>query len=89
MINNLKLYRANIRAHLGNPRPRRIDLPVQLIVSTGDRAVRPVVNAEAGHWVSDLTRTEISARHWSPISHPADLARHTAEFAARVGQRTS
>ncbi|WP_051023254.1 alpha/beta fold hydrolase [Nocardia pneumoniae] len=85
MINNLKLYRANIRAHLRHPRPRPIQVPVQLIVATGDRAVRPVVNAEADRWVSNLTRAEISARHWSPISHPAELARHTAAFVDRVG----
>lgn len=85
MINNLKLYRANIRTHLRHPRPRPIEVPVQLIVATGDRAVRPVVNAEAGRWVPNLTRAEISARHWSPISHPAELARHTAAFVDRIG----
>ncbi|WP_327111226.1 alpha/beta fold hydrolase [Nocardia sp. NBC_01730] len=85
MINNLKLYRANIRTHLRNPRPRRIDVPVQVIVSTGDRAVRPVVNAAADRWVANLTRSEIPARHWSPISHPADLARRTAAFVDRIG----
>ncbi|MGK8488159.1 alpha/beta fold hydrolase [Nocardia asiatica] len=84
MINSLKLYRANIRSHLRHPRPRPIEVPVQLIVATGDRAVRPVVNAEADRWVPRLTRVEIPARHWSPISHPAELARHTAAFLARV-----
>ncbi|MGV9818953.1 alpha/beta fold hydrolase [Nocardia xishanensis] len=84
MINNLKLYRANIRAHLRNPRPRPVSVPVQLIVSTGDRAVRPVVHAEADRWVADLTRSEIAARHWSPISHPEALAARTAEFVDRV-----
>ncbi|MBF6213686.1 alpha/beta fold hydrolase [Nocardia puris] len=83
MINNLKLYRANIRARLGRPHPRPVDVPVQLIVSTGDRAVRPVVHAEADRWVADLTRTEIPARHWSPFTHPAELADRTAEFATR------
>ncbi|MBF6223658.1 alpha/beta fold hydrolase [Nocardia abscessus] len=84
MINSLKLYRANIRSHLRDPRPRRIEVPVQLIVATGDRAVRPVVNAEADRWVPRLSRVEIPARHWSPISHPAELARHTAAFVARI-----
>ncbi|MGY2087946.1 alpha/beta fold hydrolase [Nocardia gipuzkoensis] len=84
MINSLKLYRANIRSHLRHPRPRRIEVPVQLIVATGDRAVRPVVNAEADRWVPHLSRVEIPARHWSPISHPAELARHTAAFVARI-----
>ncbi|GAA5046494.1 alpha/beta fold hydrolase [Nocardia callitridis] len=85
MINNLKLYRANIRGRLRRPRPRTVEVPVQLIVASGDRAVRPVVHAEADRWVSDLTRTGIRAGHWSPISHPADLARLTAEFVDRIG----
>lgn len=83
MINGLELYRANIRPRLGNPRPRPIDVPVQVIVATGDRAVRPVVHLEADNWVRDLTMRQIPARHWSPLSHPADLARLTAEFVAR------
>ncbi|ONM49079.1 alpha/beta fold hydrolase [Nocardia donostiensis] len=84
MINGLALYRANIRPRMRRPRPRPIEVPVQLIVSTGDRAVRPLVYAEADRWVRDLTRREIAARHWSPFSHAADLARFTAEFADRV-----
>ncbi|UAK33971.1 alpha/beta fold hydrolase [Nocardia asteroides] len=84
MINSLKLYRANIWPHLRHPRPRPIEVPVQLIVATGDRAVRPVANAEADRWVRRLTRVEIPARHWSPISHPAELARRTAAFIDRI-----
>ncbi|RJO77005.1 alpha/beta fold hydrolase [Nocardia panacis] len=83
MVNNLKLYRANIRSHLQHPNPRPVEVPVQVIVSTGDPAVRPVVHAEADRWVSDLTTSELAARHWSPLSHPADLAERTAEFAIK------
>lgn len=87
MLNGLALYRANIGARLRRPRPRRVELPVRLIVSTGDRAVRPVVNDEAPHWVADLTRTEIAAGHWSPISHSVELAQLTADFIAEIARR--
>ncbi|WP_051027701.1 alpha/beta fold hydrolase [Nocardia higoensis] len=80
MLNNLKLYRANIRPRMRDPHPRPIEVPVQLLVASGDRAVRPVVNAEAPRWVRDLTTTSFDARHWSPISHPDEVARHFATF---------
>ncbi|HLS78545.1 MAG TPA: alpha/beta fold hydrolase [Nocardia sp.] len=87
MLNNLKLYRANIRPRMRDPRPRPIEVPVQLLVASGDRAVRPVVNAEASRWVADLTTTSFDARHWSPISHPQDVASHFAAFVtAREGR---
>ncbi|MBF6070033.1 alpha/beta fold hydrolase [Nocardia farcinica] len=93
MINNLKLYRANIRARLRHPRPRPVEVPVQVLIATGDRAVRPVVHEEAERWVRDLTRTEIRARHWSPLSHPDEVAGRTADYieaiTARAGTGTA
>ncbi|WP_040787724.1 alpha/beta fold hydrolase [Nocardia paucivorans] len=87
MVNGLELYRANIHSHLRHPRPRPIEVPVQVIVATGDRAVRPVVHAEAGNWVRDLTIREIDARHWSPFTHVVDLVVLTAEFIDRFDSR--
>ncbi|WP_040839430.1 alpha/beta fold hydrolase [Nocardia brevicatena] len=87
MVNGLELYRANIHSHLRHPRPRPIEVPVQVVIATGDRAVRPVVHAEAGDWVRDLTVRTIGARHWSPFTHPGDLAGLTAEFIDRVDGR--
>jgi len=86
MLDGLRLYRANIRARIGNPRPRPIDIPVQLIIATADRAVRPLVHAEAENWVGNLARREISAGHWSPFSHPSELARLTTEFVEQIGR---
>jgi pimeloyl-ACP methyl ester carboxylesterase len=84
MINGLKLYRANIRPKLGSPAPRRTDVPVQLILGRRDKAVRPVGYEDIEEWVGDLRRREIPSGHWSPISHPADLARLTTEFVTSV-----
>ncbi|MBF6356775.1 alpha/beta fold hydrolase [Nocardia higoensis] len=84
MLTGLALYRANIRPRMRDPRPRPIEIPVQLLVASGDRAVRPVVNSEASRWVRDLTTTVFDARHWSPISHPEEVA---GRFAAYVAAR--
>lgn len=91
--NGTNLYRANIIPHLGNPRDRYIDIPVHLIVNTEDVAVRPYHYEDTGKWVKDLTRNDIPAGHWSPISHADDIARLTREFIdsldTRAGQGTS
>lgn len=87
MVNGLKLYRANIRSSLGKPRDRYTDVPVQLIVNKFDKAVRPVGYEDAETWVADLHRTEISAGHWSPISHPGEVAEHTRAFITSLRER--
>lgn len=87
MINGLKRYRANIRPKLFHPAERRTAIPVQLILNTRDRAVRPVGYEDIEQWVPDLRRRELPAGHWSPISHGADLARLTVEFVDGVSGR--
>lgn len=78
----LKLYRANIRGRLGRPDLRRTDVPVQFIVGARDKAVLPVIFDDVDDWASSVRKRSVPAGHWSPISHPADVARHTAEFIA-------
>lgn len=85
MVNGMRLYRANIRRRLRAPRPRPVEVPVQLVVSTGDRAVRPVVHAEAPNWVRDLHTVRLAGGHWTPLSHPAELATAAAGFIAGAG----
>lgn len=88
MVNGLKRYRANIRPRLKAPRVRRTDVPVQLIVNKRDKAVRPAGYEDAAKWVSDLRRSELDAGHWSPISHPEDIARLTADFVTHLANGT-
>lgn len=78
----LKLYRANIRGRLGSPDLRRTDVPVLFIVGVRDKAVLPVIFDDVDDWASSVRKRSVPAGHWSPISHPADVARHTAEFIA-------
>ncbi len=89
MVNGLKLYRANIRPSLGKPRDRYTDVPVQLILNKYDKAVRPVGYEDTEKWVSDLQRREIAAGHWSPFSHPGEVAEHARAFIASLRERRS
>ncbi|MGA9873409.1 MAG: alpha/beta fold hydrolase [Rhodococcus sp. (in: high G+C Gram-positive bacteria)] len=78
--NGTNLYRANIIPRLTRPRDRYVDIPVQLIVNTEDVAVRPFHYDDTGKWVKNLTRNDIAAGHWSPISHASEIATLTEKF---------
>lgn len=78
--NGTNLYRANIIPRLTKPRERYVDIPVQLIVNTEDVAVRPFHYDDTSKWVKNLTRNDIRAGHWSPISHAAEIAELTRTY---------
>ncbi|MBM7460947.1 alpha/beta fold hydrolase [Rhodococcus coprophilus] len=88
MVHGLKLYRANLRRRLADPRPRRTDIPVQLVQNLRDRAVRPVGYEDTSRWVTDLRVEPLDAGHWSPRSHPAELAAATARFVLDIAATT-
>lgn len=83
------LYRQNIWRRLRRPDPRPIGVPVQLIVATQDAYVSPRVFEDVACWVADLTRTEVAAGHWSPRTHPDELAALIDDFVSAVGIRAS
>lgn len=75
-VNSLKVYRANyFRAFVPPKRDPYIDVPVQVIVNSNDPFIRPYVYADTHNWVPRLWRRDIGAGHWSPMSHPATVAR--------------
>ena len=80
MIGGLRIYRANIGERLGNPRPKRTSVPVQLIINTRDVAVKPSTYRDAKDWVDELWRRDIPSGHWAPFSHPQVLASATTEL---------
>ncbi len=88
MVHGLKLYRANLRRRLADPRRRRTDVPVQLVQNLRDRAVRPVSYEDTSRWVTDLRVEPLDAGHWSPRSHPAELADATARFVRDLAARS-
>ncbi|MCV7412811.1 short-chain dehydrogenase [Mycobacterium florentinum] len=58
-----------------------IDVPVQLIVNTRDKYVRPYGYDETARWVPRLWRRDIRAGHFSPMSHPQVMAAAVHDFA--------
>lgn len=78
--NGLGLYRANLLPRLLRPRPRRTEVPVQLLVMRRDRFVPARLYERLADWVPHLRRTEIDAGHWAPLSHPQAWADAVAGF---------
>lgn len=83
--NGLKIYRANFFRALTGPVPdRQVGVPVQLLVNTEDKFVRPYVYQDTPRWVSRLWRRDIAAGHWSPMSHPQVVAAAVDELARHL-----
>ncbi len=79
---SIKTYPANyFRSLSSRPRAHVFDVPVQLIVNTHDKFVRPYGYDEAAKWVPRLWRRDIRAGHFSPMSHPQVMAASVREFA--------
>ncbi len=58
-----------------------VDVPVQLIVNTRDKYVRPYGYDATARWVPRLWRRDIRAGHFSPMSHPQVMAAAVHDFA--------
>ncbi len=80
----VKLYRANFIRSLFTPRQRFTQVPVQLVVLTRDRFVRPHLFDNLQHWAPNLTRREVAVGHWKLLAEPAPLAGWVREFVANV-----
>ncbi|MCB1291863.1 SDR family oxidoreductase [Mycolicibacterium sp.] len=79
--NGMKIYRANFPRVLNrSARDRRVAVPVQLLVNTRDRFVRPYVYDDTPRWVARLWRRDIHAGHWLPLTHPQVVAAAVTEF---------
>ncbi len=76
----VKLYRANFIRSLLQPRQRHTEVPVQLIVPTRDRYVRPQLFEQLSRWVPKLWRREIRAGHWQLLAEATQLAGWIREF---------
>jgi NAD(P)-dependent dehydrogenase (short-subunit alcohol dehydrogenase family)/pimeloyl-ACP methyl ester carboxylesterase len=77
----LNLYLANVRPRLRHPAAdRTTDVPVQLIVPTGDRYVTPALLDDTGRWASRLWRRDVPGGHWLPRTRPHLVADWVAEL---------
>jgi NAD(P)-dependent dehydrogenase (short-subunit alcohol dehydrogenase family)/pimeloyl-ACP methyl ester carboxylesterase len=82
---SVKTYPANyFRSFARHRRDHYVGVPVQLVVNTEDRYVRPYGYDATARWVPRLWRRDIQAGHWSPMSHPQVLAAAVHEFADLV-----
>ncbi len=80
---SVKTYPANyFRSFSRNGEDIRVvDVPVQLIVNTRDKYVRPYGYDHTARWVPRLWRRDIKAGHFSPMSHPQVMAAAVHDFA--------
>lgn len=78
----VKLYQANFRDKLLRPRPRFADCPIQLIVPTLDNYVGAHLFDDLAQWTPSLTKREVKAKHWLPLTHPQLIAEWVSEFVA-------
>jgi NAD(P)-dependent dehydrogenase (short-subunit alcohol dehydrogenase family)/pimeloyl-ACP methyl ester carboxylesterase len=88
-VNSLKVYRANYFGSVAHARKdHHVDVPVQLIVGTGDPFVRHYVFDDTKAWASRLWRRDVKAGHWVQMSHPQVVAQSVTEFVDFLGGGT-
>jgi NAD(P)-dependent dehydrogenase (short-subunit alcohol dehydrogenase family)/pimeloyl-ACP methyl ester carboxylesterase len=80
----VRLYRANIRRRLRRPRPRAVELPVQVIVGDRDPFVSPALAMRADRWAPRLYRRILGGRHWLQHTHPERIATMIGELVDHV-----
>ncbi|MCX4675728.1 SDR family oxidoreductase [Streptomyces sp. NBC_01433] len=77
------LYRDNVRSRLRRPRADAYaHVPVQLITPTGDIFLSEKLYDQLDHWVPQLVRRSLPAKHWVPRTRPDQLASWISEFVA-------
>lgn len=70
----VNLYRANFPQRLMAPRARHTTVPIQLISATSDPFMVRGINDDLEQWAPNLTRCDIDAGHWLPLTAPEYLA---------------
>jgi NAD(P)-dependent dehydrogenase (short-subunit alcohol dehydrogenase family)/pimeloyl-ACP methyl ester carboxylesterase len=84
VANGMNLYRANIFPKLRGGDVPTTDVPVQLIVPTGDRFVPASLVAGLEQLSPTTWRREVPAAHWVPRSKPDAVARWVTELVTYV-----
>ncbi|WP_405881165.1 SDR family oxidoreductase [Streptomyces sp. NBC_01136] len=75
------LYRDNVRARLGRPRPDAYaHAPVQLITPLGDAFLSERLYDDLERWAPQPVRRTLPAKHWIPRTRPDQLAAWITEF---------
>jgi NAD(P)-dependent dehydrogenase (short-subunit alcohol dehydrogenase family)/pimeloyl-ACP methyl ester carboxylesterase len=79
-VRGIALYRANMVPTLLNPRRRSTNVPVEVLIPTGDHYATPALTEDLERWVSTLWRRELAAKHWAPLTHGPTVARMVTEL---------
>jgi pimeloyl-ACP methyl ester carboxylesterase len=80
-INGLQLYRANRARAVSAASPRRIDVPVQVLVPRGDAFIRPELAMQAPlPYVTNLRTELLDGGHWLICSSPDVVAERVHAF---------
>jgi pimeloyl-ACP methyl ester carboxylesterase len=83
-VYGIHLYRANMLLRVLRPGLRHTEMPVHLIVPLRDPFVTPALLDGVERWAPNLTRTEVDAGHWLPLSRPQWLAEQIAVFVGAI-----
>jgi hypothetical protein len=54
---------------------------VQLVIPKQDNYVRRQLFGQLAQWTGKLTRQELEAPHWAPLTNPGEVASTIREFA--------
>lgn len=79
-VRGLALYRSNLFRPRRRPTgpgagPRRVRIPVQVVVPLRDAFLSPHLMEGLADWVDDLTVVRVDGGHWWPASRPAEFAK--------------
>lgn len=88
LVNGLEMYRANMREHLGRPRPRRTSVPVQVLTPTRDAFVTAALQESARLGAADVRILPVVGGHWIVRDRPAVIAGLVDEHVRAVSDRT-
>lgn len=84
MVGGLRIYRANVLQKVLRPQERYTHVPVHLLITRRDPAIRPASFDGIERWVSVVSRTDVRSGHWLPLKNPALVARETVAFVERI-----
>ncbi|HEX3707132.1 MAG TPA: SDR family oxidoreductase [Mycobacteriales bacterium] len=81
----VQIYRANVLSRMGKPRERYTNVPIQVIVPTGDRYLSPsMVSDDVARWCDTVWVRRVRSGHWLQQKSPEALAHAVTEVVSHV-----
>ncbi|MCU7696967.1 alpha/beta fold hydrolase [Acinetobacter sp. AYS6] len=79
-IRYLGIYRANMLQRVFSPQQYTVDVPVHLLLASGDPFLPPHLFEQTNQWANQLTESTVDAAHWAPASRPVEMAEDIRQF---------